>query len=319
MQSTTQLRAEPVVPVVAAVIVGPDDRILMAQRPSGKVYEGYWEFPGGKIEPSETAQAALARELNEELGITVDSAYPWITRYYTYEHASVALHFFRVVRFHGELHAREAQDFRWQNLNAIDVHPILPANGPILAALRLPAVYAITNAHEMGDANFMRALERRLKSDLRLIQVREPQMTLGSRQRFASAVVEMAHAHGARVLVNEDLELAARCDADGVHLKSTQLGSLRERPQFDLVGASCHDARELRLAADVGADLVVLGPVAPTPTHPGSATMGWSAFEQLVRGFELPVYALGGMRMRDLEAAWIRGAHGIGMQRGAWE
>ena len=319
MQATTQPRTEPVVPVVAAVIVGPDGHILMAQRPRGKVYEGYWEFPGGKIEPSETAQAALARELYEELGITVESAYPWITRYYTYEHASVALHFFRVVRFRGELHAREAQAFRWQNLNAIDVEPILPANGPILAALRLPPVYAITNAHEMGEARFMHALQRRLQGDLRLLQVREPQMPSASLQRFASAVVEMAHAHDARVLVNADPALAARCAADGVHLKSTQLGSLRERPRFDLVGASCHDGRELRLAADVGADLVVLGPVAPTLTHPGSATMGWRAFEQLVHGFELPVYALGGMRMPDLEAAWTRAAHGIGMQRGAWE
>jgi 8-oxo-dGTP diphosphatase len=171
----------------------------------------------------------------------------------------------------------------------------------------------------MGETRFMRALERRLRGDLRLIQIREPQMTPGSLERFASAVVEMAHAHGARVLVNEDSALAARTASDGVHLKSTQLGSLRERPRFELVGASCHDARELRLAADVGADLVVLGPVAPTPTHPGSATMGWSTFEQLVRGFELPVYALGGMRMSDLETAWARGAHGIGMQRGAWE
>jgi len=317
-QPTRQPGTEPVVPVVAAVIVGCDGRILMAQRPRGKVYAGYWEFPGGKIEPNETAQAALTRELNEELGITVERSYPWITRYYTYEHASVALHFFRVVRFRGELRAREGQAFRWQNLSAIDVQPILPANGPILAALRLPAEYAITNAHEMGEARFMRALERRLKADLRLVQIREPQMTMESLERFSSAVIEMAHAHGARVLVNENLALAERCAADGIHLKAAQLGAVRERPAFPLVGASCHDAPELRLAAALGADLVVLGPVAPTLTHPGSATMGWSAFEHLAHGYELPVYALGGMRMDDLETAWTHGAHGIGMQRGAW-
>src|SRR5262245_5360386 len=116
-RSPPATRPESIVQVVAAAISSPDGLILMAQRPRGKVYEGYWEFPGGKIEPHETAQAALARELNEELGIDVERAYPWITRYYTYEHASVALHFFRVVRFRGELHAREAQAFRWQDLN----------------------------------------------------------------------------------------------------------------------------------------------------------------------------------------------------------
>lgn len=311
--------SEAVVPVVAAVISRPDGRILMAQRPRGKVYEGYWEFPGGKIEPRETAEAALARELYEELGITVECAYPWITRHYLYAHAAVALHFFRVVRFRGDPHAREAQAFRWQDLNAIDVQPILPANGPIIAALRLPAVYAITNACEMGEAAFMSALARRLKSGLRLIQVREPQMPTDSLRRFAAAVVEMAHACGARVLVNEDVRLAEDCGADGVHLKAAQLQTLRARPRFELVGASCHDAAELRLAADLEADLAVLGPVAPTPSHPGSTTMGWSAFERLVRGFNLPVYALGGMRLRDLETAWTHAAHGIGMQRGAWD
>ena len=307
-----------VVQVVAAVISRADGAILMAQRPPGKVYEGYWEFPGGKIEPHESLEEALARELHEELGITVERAYPWITRRYNYAHAAVALNFFRVVRFRGELDAREAQAFRWQSLDAIDVHPILPANGPIIAALRLPAEYAITNAGEMGEAAFMSALERRLQTGLRLIQVREPQMSAEGLRRFAAAVVAMAQAYGARVLVNENVALAEDCGADGVHLKAAQLQSLRARPRFQLVGASCHQASELNLAAGLAADFVVLGPVAPTPSHPGSPAMGWSAFERLVRGFDLPVYALGGMRMRDLEAAWTHGAHGIGMQRGAW-
>ena len=307
------------VQVVAAVISDHAGRILLAQRPQGKVYAGYWEFPGGKIEPGESGAQALARELHEELGITVACAYPWITRRYTYTHARVELHFYRVVRFEGEMHAREAQSFRWQDLDAIDVAPILPANDPILAALRLPSIYAITNAHEMGEAPFIHALERRLRGDLRLIQVREPHMSVPALERFASTVVAKAHAHRARVLVNEQIELARRIGADGVHLKGAQLASLKERPQLQLVGASCHHQRELDLAMGLGADFAVLGPVAPTPSHPGAATIGWHAFEQMIRGLEIPVYALGGMRMADLEPAWMRGAHGIGMQRGAWD
>src|ERR1700681_2810932 len=80
-----------VVDVGAAVITRPDGSFLLAQRPPGKVYAGYWEFPGGKVEPGEAAERALARELHEELGINVHRAYPWIRRVFTYPHATVGL------------------------------------------------------------------------------------------------------------------------------------------------------------------------------------------------------------------------------------
>ncbi len=98
-----------VVDVAAAVIEQPDGSFLLAQRPAGKVYEGYWEFPGGKVEPDEAVADALGRELHEELGIEVEHAYPWITRTYAYPHATVRLHFYRVVRWRHDPHPREGQ------------------------------------------------------------------------------------------------------------------------------------------------------------------------------------------------------------------
>ena len=94
---------EKVIEVVAAVIERPDGAFLLAQRPPGKVYAGYWEFPGGKVEPGEAAHDALARELHEELGIEVEQAYPWITREYVYPHGHVRLNFFRVRAWRGEV------------------------------------------------------------------------------------------------------------------------------------------------------------------------------------------------------------------------
>jgi 8-oxo-dGTP diphosphatase len=85
-----------VIEVVAAVLEQPDGTFLLAQRPTGKVYAGYWEFPGGKVEPGEAPAAALARELHEELGIEVRSAYPWLVRIYTYPHGTVRIRFYRV-------------------------------------------------------------------------------------------------------------------------------------------------------------------------------------------------------------------------------
>ena len=134
----------------------------------------------------------------------------------------------------------------------------------------------------------------------------------------AADVVSRAHGCGARVLINADVALARACGADGVHLKAAQLLELQVRPALPLVGASCHDADELHLARDLGVDFVVLGPVAPTPSHPGAAVLGWQGFAALAQGYPLPIYALGGMTAADMESAWDCGAHGIAMQRGAW-
>ena len=310
--------SRPRVEVVAAVLRHEDGRFLLGQRPAGKVYSGYWEFPGGKIEPGEAAAAALRRELSEELGIEVTRAYPWLTRDYDYAHAAVRLRFFRVLEWSGEPHGRENQRFAWQFPGAISVDPLLPANAPILRALRLPPVYGITNAAELGEREFLAHLEDALGGGLKLVQVREKEMAGEALARFAARVVKLAQAAGARVLINTDAELARRVGADGVHLTASQLARADRRPGLDLVGASCHDAEELARAGELGADFAVLGPVRPTPSHPGAAGIGWDAFAALLRDNPLPVYALGGLSLQDLDMAYGCGAHGISMMRGAW-
>jgi 8-oxo-dGTP diphosphatase len=306
------------VEVAAAVITRPDGCFLLGQRPAGKVYAGYWEFPGGKIEAGEAPLPALTRELHEELGIEVETAYSWLTRDYDYAHAAVRLRFFRVVKWSGTLRGRESQRFVWQSPDAISVDPLLPANAPILRALRLPPVYAITHAAVLGQPELLRRLEQALARGLRLVQVREKELREGELRDFAARVIGLAHAHGARVLVNGNLQLARELGADGVHLTSAQLKATRLRPDLALVGASCHDADELARAQALGADLAVLGPVAPTPSHPGAAGLGWTRLAALLKDCPLPVYALGGLRPTDLETAWRHGAHGISMMRGAW-
>jgi 8-oxo-dGTP diphosphatase len=306
------------VEVAAAVITRPDGSFLLGQRPPGKVYAGYWEFPGGKVERGELALAALRRELHEELGIDIKQAYPWLTRDYDYAHAAVRLRFFRVTRWTGTLHGRESQRFNWQKPGAIEVSPLLPANAPILKALELPALYGISNAADVGEREFLRRLERALAGSLALLQVREKQLPPDGLVALTAKVIEAARRHGARVLLNGDPRLAQRAGADGVHVTAPQLLDLGERPALELVGASCHNARELERAAALPADFVVLGPVLATPSHPGVPALGWEGFAALIRDYPLPVYALGGLRRSDLETAWDAGAHGISMMRGAW-
>jgi 8-oxo-dGTP diphosphatase len=304
--------------VVAAVIMRPDGSFLLGQRPAGKVYAGYWEFPGGKVEAGEAPLAAIERELKEELGIEVRAAYPWLIREYDYAHAAVRLRFFRVTEWAGTPSGLENQRFTWQLPHAINVDPLLPANGPILRALSLPPVYAVTNAGELGSREFLARLDRALVQGLKLVQLREKEMPEAELLRFTGEVVRRVREHGARVLLNGDVELAQRVGADGVHLNSTRLMRLRERPAMALVGASCHDAAEIAHARDLGVDLAVLGPVHPTPTHPGAPGIGWDGFAALARDCTFPVYAIGGITPSNLEAAWRCGAHGISMMRGSW-
>ena len=121
-------------------------------------------------------------------------------------------------RWSGELHGRELQQFTWQSIRHITVSPVLPANGPILRGLALPAVYGITHAGDLGRDAFMRALAQSLDHGLRLIQVREKQMTDAELSGFAAEVVAAAHAHDARVVVNGGADVAKQAGADGVHL-----------------------------------------------------------------------------------------------------
>lgn len=305
------------VEVAAAVILRADGSFLIARRPPGKVYAGYWEFPGGKIEPGEPAAGALARELHEELGIDVVRAYPWITRVYAYAHATVRLQFFRVLEWSGEPHPREAQTILWQRLDSPLAQPILPANAPVLASLALPHEYAITTAGALGVEAMLGLLEQGLRRGLRLIQIRDKAMAPAERAEFARAAVRLAHRFGARALVNSDATLAREAGADGVHFASRELMSLTKRPQ-GLVAASCHDAAQLARAMHLEVDFAVLGPVKATASHPAAAPMGWPRFAELVGGASIPVYAIGGMCAADLEHAWRAGAHGVAMIRGAW-
>jgi 8-oxo-dGTP diphosphatase len=304
--------------VAAAVIYDAAGRFLLAQRPPGKAFEGYWEFPGGKVEAEESAAAAMRRELHEELGIDVDAVYPWLTRDFEYPHASVRLRFFRIYQWHGEPHGREGQRFAWQTTPALNVSPILPANGPILRALDLPEIYAITQAEALGMEVFKRKLAQALERGLKLIQVREKNLPSDALRQFAAYVVALAHRHGARVLINGDVKLACDIGADGVHLTAAMLRTLIERPACEWVAASCHDRAEIEAATRLGADFVVAGPVMPTPTHPGMPALGWDGFVTCVQDTSVPVYALGGMQPQDLENVRRSGAHGIAMLRGAW-
>ena len=200
----------------------------------------------------------------------------------------------------------------------VSVSPVLPANAPILRALSLPSLYAISNVQELGEEKFLRRLRSAMEKGLRLVQLREKSLSHKEYRNLALHVLSLAHAYGAKVLFNGDVALAQELGADGVQLTGAQLFQLEVRPKVDWCGASCHSSEELRRAETLGCDFALLSPVLPTRSHPGAPHLGWAGLAAISAGASIPVYALGGLDHADLETAWHHGAHGIALLRQAW-
>jgi 8-oxo-dGTP diphosphatase len=302
------------------------NQFLLASRPEGKGWAGWWEFPGGKIEDGEAPEHALARELAEELGIKPTITQQWLTRQYDYPALSqnghdtpaktVLLHFYFVSAWQGEVSPLEGQQLSWQSADNLTVAPILPANAPIMKALELPPVYAISNIAEMGENPYLDALQSALNKGLRLIQVREKQLAKDEFVRVAAQIIALAKPYNATVLISQDIALARDLGAHGVHLPSQSLLMLRTKPEGLMVTASCHNEAELAHAEMLGLDFVVLSPVKSTQSHPEMDAMGWQTFAEMAQKITLPVYALGGMTLTDLPIALSYGARGIAYKRG---
>jgi len=305
--------------VVAGVLTDPRGRILLARRTAGRDLAGAWEFPGGKLEAGETPFQALERELHEELGIRIQSAEPLITVAQAYRDKRIVLDVHRVTRFSGTPRGLEKQALAWSPSEKLASYTMPPADRPVVAALTQPAQYLITPESVDSQSEFLTRIERALAGGIRRIQLRVAQGGGIDLPELAARAKQLCDRAAAELLVNADIELAARLRC-GVHLRAAQLMTLTQRPLPAglVVAASCHDEEELRQAEAIGADFVVLGPVAATQTHPGQAPMGWNRFVQLREHVSLPIYALGGMGAEDQEIARRYGGQGIAGIRGLW-
>ena len=316
---------EKIIDVAVGVLLRPDGTVLLGNRPEDKPWPGWWELPGGKLEPGESVMQALARELHEELGIQIHTATPWVTYVHTYPTTTVRLAFCRVTGWDGEPQGLEGQLLRWVPLTqALDVPKLLPATYPPLRWLNLPEVYAISSAGSPQRlAAFQQRLAQGLKEGIKLLQWREPGWPEGpastSLKTAFDAVLAQCHAAGARVVVNSVHPSAWWVQGDGVHLRAADALGINVRPELPaghLVGISTHDLSELKHARKLEADFAVLGPVLPTASHPDHPGIGWEEFARLNQQAGLPVYALGGQSAETLAQAKSVGGHGFaGLRR----
>jgi 8-oxo-dGTP diphosphatase len=304
---------------VAAGILTDGDRVFITRRFPDSHQGGKWEFPGGKIELGENVLAALKRELREELGIEVRSAWPYLQVAHAYHDRDVLLDVWRITDYRGVPHGREGQEAQWVRRADLPRFEFPEADRPILRRLWLPSLYLISDSKRFGRDDFLVRLESALRAGARLVQLREPQLTPREYQAYALEISDLCHRHEAKLLLNADPAWVPSCGADGVHLNSRRLMKLQQRPLGEeyWVAASCHNTEELKQAA-LFADFAMLSPVAPTASHPGAEPLGWEAFSRSRAVVNLPVYALGGMRAQDLARARQAGAHGLAMVSEIW-
>ena len=306
--------------VAVGVIRKPDGRVLITRRAQDSHQGGRWEFPGGKVEPDEEVVTALARELDEELGIRPLDPRPLLRIPWRYPDKTVLLDTWEVRRFQGHPGPREQQPLRWIMPRDLPRYRFPEANGPIVTAAMLPETYLITPDMPAGpESAFLQRLAERMAEGACLVQLRLPSASAVRWRRLAGRARDLAARYGARLLVNGDIDLARQLGC-GVHLRATQLETLTDRPLpvGQLVAASCHDARELRRASALGADFAVLGPVRPTASHPDSDILGERAFAELIADVPVPVYALGGLGREDVPEFRALRAQGVAAIRGLW-
>ena len=298
--------------VVAGILRDGQGRVLLAQRPPGKHLAGLWEFPGGKCEPGESPEAALRRELAEEIGVEAGIIEPLIAVPWHYPEKSVVLDVYDVRSWCGEVHGREGQALRWARVAELPALPMPPADRPVVTALRLPRHYPITPEPGADEGPFLRVFGALLDAGETCIQLRCKTAEPARLRALARSVCKLARGTGAHILINGDATLAAELGV-GAHLPASALMSLLSRPLplNSWLAASCHDARELAHAAAIGVDFAVLGPVLPTASHAQPVTLGWQRFADLVRDAPLPVYALGGVGPGHLAEAVRAGAQGV--------
>ena len=314
--------------VAAAAIFSADGgRVLLARRSRSRrqSYAGYWEFPGGKIEPGEAPADALVRELREEVNIVPTVCRPLIEVEVLYRSGNLNIKAWHVSSFSGEPFGAEDQEVGWFGLDEIEALKMPDANCTIVTAARLPDQCLITPDLEITDdgGNFFVPLARALADGIRLVLLRLPRVAPDSYRRVALHARELCRYAGARLLLHaaaglSDADLGI---ADGVHLDSRTLVAMKKRPPLakgQWLSAAVHNARELQAAREVGADFLFASPVAATASHPQARPLGWQGFKVLSGKTNRPIYALGGLGPADCNQAWQHGGQGVAGIRAFW-
>lgn len=301
--------------MAVGVVVNRKNEILLAKRPTEKYMGGYWEFPGGKVEEAESTVRALARELQEEVSITLVDCEKLIEISHNYPDKHVLLEVYLVTAFAGNAVGLENQEIRWVNKDDLEKYSLPPANKPIVTAIHLPREVMITGAADTVQ-EFMCKLEASLRGGINLVQLRAPELVDDEYLALCAEVRNRFSAFypGVKFFANCSPTLFPYTGFECFHLNSLYLRETESRkdlPDCVLLSASVHNKQELEQAKALGVDFVYISPVKETSSHPHVSVLGWDKFSDLVAAATVPVYALGGLVKSDVQTSILNGAQGV--------
>jgi len=314
--------------VAVGVIRNNKNQVLLSRRPADVHQANLWEFPGGKLEPGETARQALSRELREELALTVRSAQPLIKIYHDYEQHSVLLDVWQIDSWDSGLidengqRGQEGQKVEWVDISSLGNRDFPAANKAIIKAVKLSDFYLICPKPEVDSKNYINKFKACVSAGVRLYQLRFSENSDYDRhEALITELLELCRSSHSRLLVNSMPDYAVKIGAHGVHLNSKRLLQIDDRPldKDFMVSASCHNSTELEHACKIDVDFAVLSPVNRTSSHESAKPLGWDRFKNLVEPANIPVYALGGMCADDMKKFREYGAQGISVLSGVWD
>lgn len=319
-----------VIQVAVAVVVDQQNKVCISRRHQSSHQGGLWEFPGGKVEPGETINQALVREIREELGLEIHQSRNLIQIQHEYTDRRVCLHVCRVISYSGKASSVEGQPVRWVPIEQLSNYEFPAANLPIIKSLQLPARYLITGKFE-DTSDFTRRLQQAIKNGIRLIQLRLKDDSLldkNDAQKLLEIAASMCQQANAKLMLNlsstfRDIVDLRGIEYDGLHADSRTLSEMNldveSKPDAGkLFSASCHNPVELEKAMQLNADFLVLSPVQKTTSHPDMDAMGWDSFAEMIKAVPIPVYALGGVNEQDIERVWLHGGQGIAAISAFW-
>ena len=300
--------------IVIGVVKNETGKVLVSQRPEGSYLPGFWEFPGGKLEQGETFKHALRRELCEEIGIQVGCNYKLIEFKHQYDDRQLHFQVYIVLLNNTEAVANEKQKIKWVDQHKLSELNFPPANQSILDALDFPRAYMIADYAVFGK-ELTDIVRGQISHGIKLVQFRAP---LLEKKQYISIAKELAHLckdQNAKFIVNCDLDWSSDIKADGVHLNSQRLKSLYSEintgANLNIYSTSCHSEQEIEYANELKVKATLIGPVQNTQSHPNSSPLGWVRFSQLCSRANMPVYAIGGVGIKDIPNALVRGAQGV--------
>lgn len=308
---------DPTVKVAVGVVRDEAGRVLVALRQSGQHLAGLWEFPGGKIEPGESCEQALHRELYEETGIQLVTSRSLIVIRHQYPQKTVELDVRLVESFTGTARGREGQQIRWVNAQDLPQLAFPEANRPIVAATLLPPRIMITGKFESSE-QLLAKCQRAWEKGIRVIQFRAPWLNQPAYAELLLWLREQLD-DDLRLFANTDPVNPALADYPYWHFSSSRLKKYQRPRQAVWLSSACHTNEELNLAEAAGVDFVYFSPVKSTQSHPTLKGRGWDVFREICKAAKIPVYSLGGMEAADEGRAIAEGGQGIAAISAFWD